>query len=130
MAQCLVDEAVWAGTSTTNGATIRSDFAQAHPAGWCIRSSHLRNPSARVLSYQIVDLVKVRSVVQLSIQSDAQFASESFPRSTITTLELSQTRSKTISAPSGETSKSPMTKLAGRSVSWRSVPVCGLNSQK
>ena len=44
---------------------------------------------ARVLSYQIVDLVKVRSVVQLSIQSDAQFASDSLPRSTLTTLELS-----------------------------------------
>ncbi len=33
-------------------------------------------------------------------------------------LELSCTRSKMISVPSGETSKSPITKLDGRSVSW------------
>jgi hypothetical protein len=45
-------------------------------------------------------------------------------------LELSCTRSKMISGPSGETSKSPITKLDGRSVSWRSAPVCGSNRQK
>ena len=43
--------------------------------------------------------------------SQTQYVSDSFARSISTMLELSCTRSKTISVPSGETSKSPITKL-------------------
>src|SRR6267154_3391561 len=51
-------------------------------------------------------------------------------RSISARLELSCLRSKMISVPSGETSKSPITKLDGRSVSWRSAPVFGSQAQK
>src|SRR5471032_2514986 len=51
-------------------------------------------------------------------------------RSISARLELCCSRSKMISVPSGETSKSPITKLDGRSVSWRSAPVFGSQAQK